>query len=117
MPYVYDEHYETLENIRREYERRESPKCFPGGHLESRIDRENMARERERFLKYLDFVDRMAARYISLDHINLRNRYAIMGTIKFLQEELKKLEQEEIRIPFNPATCSEEYFSFIDNMN
>ena len=115
MPYVYDKHYETLEDIRREYNKPYAPRTFGGCHLQSRIDRENMAREREEFLKYLDFRDQMAARVISLDCVDLRNKYSILGAIKFLQEELKNLEQEEFRVPFNPATCDERFFDFLDN--
>ena len=102
MPYRYSRNYETMEDIDREFSRPYGPKTFPGCHLYARLERERAVRQREEYIKELEFRDQMAARDVTLN-IDLRNKYEVKAAISYLQSVLESLEEEVFEIPYDPV--------------
>lgn len=102
MPYKYKHHYETVEDIEKEWnDVRKHPVSTRYGVNKVKEIRLQIARDRERYLEELEFSDQMAARPLALN-VDLRNKYSIMAAIRQLEAALDAIEHEVFEVPTPP---------------
>lgn len=98
MPLRYKRHYETVEDIERNYCNEGHYPFPPGFTSPGKAIRLEAAREREARLQYEEYKRRTAP-YIMTFNVDMNNEYDIRNTMELLQFRLKQLEDDPIIIP------------------
>lgn len=107
MPFKYSRHYETVEDVRKEFGNvYKHPRPIMGCYNEIQLIRERKARHRQEYLDYLNLIEEMAQdEMITRLQVDLSDPASIRKMIEYLQGVLNGLPKEPktYYIPFDPT--------------
>ena len=99
MPFRYDKHYETEEELEENYYNEGHYRFPPGFESPGLALRRQEARDRKRRLQELEMQERMRSWYMDF-HVDMNDLNQIEFTIKLLQERAQELKNNPIIVPY-----------------